>query len=129
MLLNACHPGKSSLSSVGVHIDFLKKKISNKSKICTHSGFTLLLRGKTYHSVSFVFRGMERILVFINLGEKPPCPWVRGEEGEGSSHPHCWLQEATDPREALTHFVSFLPSTNLNWASLNATLLSVPTFP
>lgn len=47
MLLNACHPGKSSLSSVGGggHTDFFKKKISNKSKICTHSEFTLLLGG------------------------------------------------------------------------------------
>lgn len=41
---------------------------------------------------------MECILVFINLGTKPPCTWVRGEEGEGSSHPHSWLEEATDPR-------------------------------
>lgn len=45
-----------------------------------------------------------------------------------SSHPHCWLEEATDPREALTHLVSFLPLTNLNWVPLNATLLSVPNF-
>lgn len=29
-------------------------------------------------------------------------------------------------REALTHLVSFLPLTNLNWVSLNATLFLTP---
>lgn len=52
--------------------DFLKnKKNSNKSKICTHSEFTLLLGGRgepiCNHSVSLVFRGMGCISVFYIL--------------------------------------------------------------
>lgn len=41
-------------------------------------------------------------------------------------HTAGWRKRQT--REALTGLVSFLPLTNLNWVSLNATLLSAPTF-
>lgn len=63
---------------------------------------------------------------FYKSGERQQSAQVRGEEVQGSRCPYCWLEEETDPGEALACFAfSFLPLTNPYWeaprVSLNAT--------
>lgn len=98
MLLNACclslwKKKKNQVFPVlGAGIDFQKekKKISNKSEICTHTDFTQN-KNKTpicSRSIFFVFRGWNAFGRFKFRG-KPPCTWVRGEVGKGPSHAHC----------------------------------------
>lgn len=62
--------------------------------------------------------------MFVNWGQIEQSAGVGGEEGQGLSRASCWLQEETDPGEAMTPVVFSLlpPATHPDWANSKAAI-------